>query len=186
MPTNEQLVVNSSEVRKVVADGFTDWRDLVRAAVTAYESHVATAYAYVVPIPDHHARDEVRDAHIEKVWTDFWEPIISGAHVPGSEAADISKSELEQIKKELYDAHSVFHNLSIIYSEVSGHRVSKPLTDPYVVAQLAQERTTEEVTQSVYDWLEVLETEMDDQTTITLEGIKQSVLDNFGPVPTYG
>jgi predicted RNA-binding protein Jag len=186
MPTHAQMVIDSAEVRQLVADGYSDWRELVTAAVDAYERRVGMAYAYVVPIPTNHATDEVHEAHAQRVWKDFWEPIISRAHVEGSEAADISVSELDQIKRELYDAHSVVHNISIIYGEVSGNRVSKPLTDPYVVAQLAQERTMEEVTQNVYDWLEVLEAEMDDQTTITLEGIKQSVLDNFGPVPTYG
>lgn len=182
MPTNEQKVINSAEVRQLVEKGYDDWRDLVRVAVQAYENRFGAANSYIYPLPNSHASDAEMDAACEKVWKEFWEPIISSAHVEGSEAADISLSELDQIKSELYDAHMLMRNVSIIYSEVTGHQVSKPLTDPYVVAQLAQEQQQKYERENVWEFFDSISDSIiiQNRKSVTLDELEEWIGEHFG------
>lgn len=90
-----------------------------------------------------HSSDAEVRVEVEKVWEEFWLPIfmrdpLVEPHIPPYSPF------LEQLKRELFDAHNLMHSLSVIYCEISGSIVSKPLTKPEVVVELAQEH--------FYDW----------------------------------
>ena len=46
---------------------------------------------------------------------------------------------VEQVKKELTDFKSVMDNVSVVYMTLTGGRISKILTEPQVVIELAKE-----------------------------------------------
>jgi len=64
------------------------------------------------------------DAEIEQVWRDFWVPILyrDGA------------LDLEQLKKELLDYRTVMREVSLVYDELTGAKISKCNTNhKYVI-----------------------------------------------------
>jgi hypothetical protein len=55
------------------------------------------------------------DDHVEKVWNDFWAPIVAPNGV----------LDLEKVKRELSDFSMVMHEVAIVYDELTGGRISK-------------------------------------------------------------
>lgn len=94
--------------------------------------------------PNRHESEEKMQEAVERVWKEFWLPIVA----PSGEL------DIEQVKLELYDAYILIHGLSYIYSDLSGHQASKPTTDPQVILDLAQEhyRVNEKLLQGFLYW----------------------------------
>jgi hypothetical protein len=93
--------------------------------------------------------EEAMQRAVEACWKEMWEPIIVAAHERAEEANDIgllesadggfSRAELEQVKSELYDFHTLMQNVTRVYCEITGGQISKPLTDPEAVISESQE-----------------------------------------------
>lgn len=66
---------------------------------------------------------------VEKCWQDFWAPICSPD----------GNLDLEQIKKELFDYWNLMDGASKVYDHVTGRKVSKILTKPEIVIELADQ-----------------------------------------------
>ena len=106
--------------------------------------------------------DHEQEAETKKVWDEFWEPIIAEAHIKaqeegdhwGLEAADISRAELAQIQRELADAHTAFRSLSLVYCEITGGMISKPMTLPTEVLGVWNEKTQEWFGRDLIEWLD--------------------------------
>lgn len=66
----------------------------------------------------------------EETYEKFWKDIVEN-----------SKGEiiLDKIKRELHDYANLLDNVPKVYDYVTGGLVSKPLTDPSVVMELADE-----------------------------------------------
>jgi hypothetical protein len=60
---------------------------------------------------------------VERIWQDFWVPLVMRDGV----------LDLEQVKRELADCYTLIMNVPKVYCEVTGNRISKPLTDPDAV-----------------------------------------------------
>lgn len=65
----------------------------------------------------------------EKTWTEFWEPLVVKDGV----------LDMDQIKRELHDAHLMMGQASEVYMHVTGGMVSKPNTMAFEVIALADE-----------------------------------------------
>jgi hypothetical protein len=63
-----------------------------------------------------HAPEAEIDADMERVWRDYWLPLLI-------KDGDV---DLEQVKKELYDYHNVLEVVPSVYSHASGGAMSKP------------------------------------------------------------
>lgn len=95
-------------------------------------------------------RPNPRDYHQD--WDEFWEPILNEAFLEaldnddywGQEAAQITKAELEQIKKELCDYHDMMENAGSVYYEITGGRMSKPNYTADAVLSVVEEIRQEE------------------------------------------
>lgn len=75
----------------------------------------------------------------EKEWAEFWEPIISEAHVEGSESAHLSEAELDQIKRELSDYSHAMREWSRFLDEITWGRMSKPNYTAEAMISVVQE-----------------------------------------------
>lgn len=115
---------------------------------------------YVHMTTTHRSPDAEQAAEAEKVWVDFWEPILADAHREAPSEKQITSSEqfsvaeVDQIKRELADAHTAFRNLSIIIDSVTGGHASKPLILPEIVIDLAGEQQERDFGYWLVDWLE--------------------------------
>ena len=58
------------------------------------------------------------DEDVEKVWQEFWLPIISPS----------GTVDLQQIKRELFDFHTVINEVPKAYCEITGNQFSKATT----------------------------------------------------------
>jgi len=72
---------------------------------------------------------EANDEEVEKVYEDFWRDILEKDGI----------LDMQQLKKELFDFWQVMQNVPKVYDHVTGGKVSKILTDPKVVCDLADE-----------------------------------------------
>lgn len=70
---------------------------------------------------------------VENTWNEFWKPIVSNPD---------GSINLEQLKKELYDFRQVMNNVPEVYDHITGGTVSKILTKPSVIKDLADEHYT--------------------------------------------
>ena len=66
---------------------------------------------------------------VNQVYNEFWKPILFKDGM----------IDVDQLKKELYDFHTLIDNVSKVYCHITGNQVSKSLTDPDVVCSLADE-----------------------------------------------
>lgn len=69
------------------------------------------------------------DQEVERVYREFWAPIVE---------AD-GRLDIEQVKRELYDFWQAMQMVPKVYCHITGNRVSKILTDSNVVCSLADE-----------------------------------------------
>ncbi len=60
---------------------------------------------------------------VEGMWRRFWEPLV----------CPNGTFDLEQVKKELFDFGRVMEQVSLVYANITGGRISKPNTDAGVV-----------------------------------------------------
>ena len=70
------------------------------------------------------------DDKIEKVWENFWKEIVCR---PDGEI------DIDQLKLELFDYYVIFSEVSKVYDELTGSRISKPNTYAYEVISRANE-----------------------------------------------
>lgn len=70
----------------------------------------------------------------EKVFEDFWKGIV---------LAEDGSPKIDQIKRELYDAHTFMDGAAIVYCHITGDLISKVTTKPEVVIQIADEHYEE-------------------------------------------
>ena len=68
-------------------------------------------------------------SEVEKVYQDFWRPIVERDGCV----------DMEQVKKELFDFWQVMQSVPKVYCYITDNQVSKILTDPDVVCNLADE-----------------------------------------------
>lgn len=61
--------------------------------------------------------EEPNSEEIESVWEKFWKNILID---------DNNQIDVKQLKKELYDYHFILDNVSKVYCEVTGDRLSYP------------------------------------------------------------
>lgn len=78
----------------------------------------------------------------EECWEQFWKEIV----FPGG------KLDLEQIKKELHDFHTLIDNVSLVYDHITCGRISKPLTDPKIVIDEAESIYQDGLRLAQKDW----------------------------------
>jgi hypothetical protein len=78
-------------------------------------------------------------ADYEQTWEEFWRDIV----------APDGTVNLDQVKRELHDFRQIIKDLSRLYMEVTGGRVSKPNTDVGVVLDLAEEHCKRQVAQAL-------------------------------------
>ena len=71
----------------------------------------------------------IENPTIEKIWNDFWKPIV---YKDG-------ELDIEQIKKELHDFYHMIDNVPKVYDTVTNSHVSKPLTDSSVVIAIFED-----------------------------------------------
>lgn len=69
------------------------------------------------------------DADIEKVWQDFWLPIVAPDGVV----------DLQQIKRELFDFHTVIREVPKVYREITGNLFSKANTQTGYIIEAAEQ-----------------------------------------------
>lgn len=69
----------------------------------------------------------------EQCYEEFWKEIIEKDGV----------IDVDQVKKELFDFHRMIQNVPKVYDYVTGGAVSKSLTDPDVICNLAYEHFKE-------------------------------------------
>lgn len=69
----------------------------------------------------------------EKTYEDFWKKICQ----PNGEL------DMDAVKRELHDYHTLLENVPKVYDHVTGGRVSKPNTDPAVVMSEADQHYSE-------------------------------------------
>lgn len=122
-------------------------------------------------ILNRHATEEEMRAAVEQLWQEFWIPIFENADVMHPTAEKPQNSWIDfvaAVKSELFDAHMYAHNLSTVYDDLSGGRVSKPNTDPQVVIDLVEERRQELIGQEIVDWLE---TKADDHDHLVIQSL---------------
>ena len=66
----------------------------------------------------------------DECWDKFWKRICQN---------DNGSIDLDQIKKELFDFYTMIDNVPKVYDHITGGRISKPLTDPQVVIDEAEQ-----------------------------------------------
>lgn len=81
------------------------------------------------------------EAEINAKYRDFWAQLVA----PGGQLC------LMQVKRELFDFSRVMNGAAHVFCHVTGNRVSKVLTDPTLVCQLADEQTQREVQDAIED-----------------------------------
>lgn len=69
------------------------------------------------------------DIENEKVYDEFWKPLLEKDGF----------LDMQQLKRELFDFYNVIKNVPKVYDHITGGKVSKILTDPKVVCDLADE-----------------------------------------------
>lgn len=72
--------------------------------------------------------------NVEDVWSTFWKPII---------VKDNGQIDLDQLKKELFDYHTIMGEVARVYCHISGNRVSKPNTAAEVLISMYDEAVTQ-------------------------------------------
>jgi predicted phosphohydrolase len=86
-------------------------------------------------------KKEANDEEVEKVYEDFWRDILEKDGI----------LDMQQLKKELFDFWNVMQNVPKVYDHVTGGKVSKILTDPKVVCDLADELFSGDLHKLNYD-----------------------------------
>lgn len=81
------------------------------------------------------------DALVEKDWREFWVPLV----VKDGEV------DLEQIKKELFDYHMIMKEVSKVYYEVTGGKVSKPNTAAETVIDMYNDEINKSYAEGIKD-----------------------------------
>lgn len=66
----------------------------------------------------------------EQKYEEFWQEIVENPD---------GSINMDQLKRELFDFSTLMHNISLVYEHVTGGMISKPLTDPDVVIQQADD-----------------------------------------------
>ena len=69
------------------------------------------------------------DIEVEKTYKEFWKGIIEND----------GEVDMEQVKKELHDFHTLMGNVVEVYCHITGNQISKPMTDPTIVCNLADD-----------------------------------------------
>jgi hypothetical protein len=87
-----------------------------------------------------HATEEERDAEVERVWREFWLPIV------GRPDGSI---DMEQVKKELHDLHMLHEHCGLAYDWMTGGKVSKANTEFETVKAIAEDLRTKEIDEAV-------------------------------------
>lgn len=105
---------------------------------------------------DKRSSDEEMAAAVEKVWEEFWQPIME-REVGGP--VQFRSALAQFVKSELFDYHTLMSGASQVYDAVSGGRISKPLTDPHHVISAAEEHFRR---YALLDVMEVLQFERDE------------------------
>lgn len=89
---------------------------------------------------------------IEKVWQEFWKPILNNNE---------DELNLEQLKKELYDYYMIMGEVSMVYDNLTGGRISKINTDHNIVVDEVEDRFKELAEERVNENLGYLRTDDD-------------------------
>lgn len=125
----------------------------------------------------------------ESVWATFWHPIMAeaerkGMHEPGYDvnAHIVSNAVMEQIKKELFDYHTLLDYVPKVYDEVTDGRISKPNTTADAVIGVYQERLQEAINEALVEVIEYLRNEDQDvKFAATTRGdISDELIEWFG------
>lgn len=137
-----------------------------------------------------HASDEEMEKACQQVWQEFWLPILLKKHIDYENFPEVHVTDgevrtiigvdpeiLEQIKSELYDAHTLMRNMSVVYSELTGGRISKPMTDPVAVFGEMEERRQEDLGWGIRDWLEA---KLDEHDPAVIRSLINEVAEEYG------
>lgn len=60
----------------------------------------------------------MKDKEVEKVWREFWKPLVFRR----------GKLDIEAVKRELFDYHMVLGEVPKVYDHITNGRISKPQT----------------------------------------------------------
>ena len=82
---------------------------------------------------------EKNDPDVEKVWEEFWLPVLT----------EDGPLDIQKFKRELYDFYQLMGNASKVYYEVTGGKVSKCNTRGSEVIRLFEDHVTEMVDEAV-------------------------------------
>lgn len=85
--------------------------------------------------------DGVAEPEVEKVWREFWQPLIAPDGV----------LDLAQVKRELFDFGMVMDNVSVVYDHITGGRVSKPHTLASAVISMYEENLDRQIAYALED-----------------------------------
>lgn len=123
------------------------------------------------------------DAHIKKVWEEFWLPLFEREiEAPVRVVGGITNDKIvmvdarfaEQLKKELTDYHDMMEEASKVYCDVSGGRISKPNTMAVHVISEAEEHRQYWNRQDIKEWIEFAEVEFAGyQITEVIKSLKE-------------
>ena len=116
------------------------------------------------------------DEDAERVWEDFWEPLVSVDGVYGL-------ADLEKIKRELYDYRMVMQEVSKVYYEISNGKLSKPNTDAIHIIQEHHDRIDETVKEALAEVDE--EQEIEQNAVIVNEQMISNIASRFYSVLMY-
>lgn len=92
-----------------------------------------------------------RDEEVDKVWGEFWGPLLIKRGV----------LDVEAVKRELFDYHHLIQELPCLFMAATGDMVSKPNTDIDVVISLIEEKHQREYDNGYEDGQEDLRDELE-------------------------
>lgn len=76
----------------------------------------------------------------EKTYNDFWKDLVED---------DNGSLNRDKVMRELADYHNVMQQVSLVYDDITGGRISKPNTMAFEVIGVAQERIDEIVNEEI-------------------------------------
>lgn len=101
---------------------------------------------------DHYAGLEAITAQIQRVWREFWAPLLLPPPVLAERA--YGNLDIEALKNELYDYWSMLQVVPVVYAEATGGRMSRPdYIDPQQIVESITEHHDEMWADSIADAL---------------------------------
>jgi hypothetical protein len=79
------------------------------------------------------------DMDVERVWKEFWLPIV----------LDEGRVDVQKVKAELFDYHTMMGEVAEVYCEITGGRISKQLTRASAVIAVHDDLITEQIAEEV-------------------------------------